>query len=113
MHSSGGYTRLSQGDRCIQTFAANIIAGDPFEMVARGKYVLSQSGSLGENCALLVDGYVEKKVRLLAVIRFHQERWASWQPGCLPGERIHSSSGYTRLRQGDRCIQTFSAKHRR
>jgi hypothetical protein len=56
-------------------FSANITADDPVEMVARGKYVLSQFGlfetprprhktggfvswPLGENCALLVVGYV-------------------------------------------------------
>merc|ERR1712038_897225 len=32
--------------------------GDPAEMIARGKYCLSQFGPLAENCAFLVDGYV-------------------------------------------------------
>merc|ERR1711972_16897 len=39
-------------------FSANITADDPAEMVARGKYALSQFGPLAENCAFLVDGYV-------------------------------------------------------
>jgi hypothetical protein len=39
-------------------FSANITADDPVEMVARGKYVLSQFGPLGEICAFLVEGYV-------------------------------------------------------
>merc|ERR1712216_221590 len=39
-------------------FSANITADDPVEMIARGKYVLSQFGPLAEYCALLVDGYV-------------------------------------------------------
>ena len=39
-------------------FSANITADDPNEMIARGKYVLSQFGPLSENCAFLVDGYV-------------------------------------------------------
>merc|ERR1712066_10329 len=39
-------------------FPANITADDPNEMIARGKYVLSQFGPLGELTALLVDGYV-------------------------------------------------------
>merc|ERR1712056_86383 len=39
-------------------FSANITADDPVVMVARGKYVLSQFGPLGENTAFLVDGYV-------------------------------------------------------
>eukprot|EP00933_Yihiella_yeosuensis_P031617 TRINITY_DN251_c0_g1_i12.p1 TRINITY_DN251_c0_g1~~TRINITY_DN251_c0_g1_i12.p1 ORF type:complete len:793 (-),score=239.88 TRINITY_DN251_c0_g1_i12:372-2675(-) len=39
-------------------FSANITADDPAEMIARGKYVMSQFGPLSENCAFLVDGYV-------------------------------------------------------
>merc|ERR1712156_705527 len=39
-------------------FSANITADDPAEMIARGKYILSQFGPLAENCAFLVDGYV-------------------------------------------------------
>ena len=39
-------------------FSANITADDPAEMIARGKYVLSQFGPLGENTAFLIDGYV-------------------------------------------------------
>merc|ERR1711988_271497 len=39
-------------------FSANITADDPAEMVARGKYCLSQFGPMAEMCALLVDGYV-------------------------------------------------------
>ena len=39
-------------------FSANITADDPNEMIARGKYCLSQFGPLSENCAFLVDGYV-------------------------------------------------------
>ena len=39
-------------------FSANITADDPAEMIARGKYIMSQFGPLAENCAFLVDGYV-------------------------------------------------------
>ena len=39
-------------------FSANITADDPEEMIARGKYIMSQFGPLSENCAFLVDGYV-------------------------------------------------------
>ena len=39
-------------------FSANITADDPGEMIARGKYILSQFGPLSENCAFLVDGCV-------------------------------------------------------
>merc|ERR1712008_625307 len=43
-------------------FSANITADDPAEMIARGKYVLSQFGPLGENTAFLVDGYASDKL---------------------------------------------------
>jgi ribulose-bisphosphate carboxylase large chain len=39
-------------------FSANITADDPNGMIARGKFVLSQFGPLGESCAFLVEGYV-------------------------------------------------------
>merc|ERR1712025_1073828 len=39
-------------------FSANITADDPVEMIARGKYVMSQFGPLAELTAFLVDGYV-------------------------------------------------------
>jgi ribulose-bisphosphate carboxylase large chain len=39
-------------------FSANITADNPAEMIARGKYCLSQIGPLGECCAFLVHGYV-------------------------------------------------------
>merc|ERR1712176_108264 len=39
-------------------FSANITADDPAEMIARGNFVLSMFGPLGENTAFLVDGYV-------------------------------------------------------
>ena len=41
---------------CIKP--ANITADDPNDMMARGKYVLSQFGALSETCTFLVDGYV-------------------------------------------------------
>ena len=39
-------------------FSANITADDPEEMIARGKYILSQFGPLSENCALLAGSYI-------------------------------------------------------
>ena len=38
---------------CSKLFSANITADDPVEMIARGKYILSQFGPLAENCALV------------------------------------------------------------
>jgi hypothetical protein len=43
MLSSGVYTRLRRGDRCIQLFSANITADDPFEMVARESFQIISS----------------------------------------------------------------------
>ena len=39
-------------------FSANITADDPFEMIARGEYVLETFGDLADHVAFLVDGYV-------------------------------------------------------
>jgi ribulose-bisphosphate carboxylase large chain len=39
-------------------FSANITADDPFEMIARGEYILETFGELAEHVAFLVDGYV-------------------------------------------------------
>jgi ribulose-bisphosphate carboxylase large chain len=39
-------------------FSANITADDPFEMIARGEYILETFGDMAENVAFLVDGYV-------------------------------------------------------
>jgi len=39
-------------------FSCNITADDPNEMIARANYAISQFGTVVENCAFLVDGYV-------------------------------------------------------
>jgi ribulose-bisphosphate carboxylase large chain len=39
-------------------FSANITADDPFEMIARGEYILETFGEYAENVAFLVDGFV-------------------------------------------------------
>lgn len=39
-------------------FSANITADDPFEMIARGEYILEQFGEFAHHVAFLVDGYV-------------------------------------------------------
>jgi ribulose-bisphosphate carboxylase large chain len=39
-------------------FSANITADDPFEMIARGEFVLETFGELADHVAFLVDGYV-------------------------------------------------------
>lgn len=39
-------------------FSANITADDPFEMIARGEFVLETFGEFADHVAFLVDGYV-------------------------------------------------------
>ena len=39
-------------------FSANITADDPFEMIARGEYILEEFGEFADHVAFLVDGYV-------------------------------------------------------
>ncbi len=39
-------------------FSANITADDPFEMIARGEYILDTFGEFASHVAFLVDGYV-------------------------------------------------------
>ena len=39
-------------------FSANITADDPFEMIARGEFILSTFGEFAPHVAFLVDGYV-------------------------------------------------------
>ena len=39
-------------------FSANITADDPFEIIARGEYVLEQFGEFANHVAFLIDGYV-------------------------------------------------------
>ncbi len=39
-------------------FSANITADDPFEIIARGEYVLEQFGENADHVAFLIDGYV-------------------------------------------------------
>merc|ERR1719330_1164547 len=64
-------------------FSANITADDPAEMIARGKYVLSQFGPLAECCALLVDGYVAGGTAVTVARRnfprqflhYHHQEW--------------------------------------
>ena len=53
-----GHEGLHQGDRRWQAVLGQHHRDDPNEMIARGKYCMSQFGPLSENCAFLVDGYV-------------------------------------------------------
>nr|ACZ28625.1 ribulose bisphosphate carboxylase [uncultured organism] len=39
-------------------FSANITADDPFEIIARGEYILEQFGEYASHVAFLIDGYV-------------------------------------------------------
>ncbi|CEL96598.1 unnamed protein product [Vitrella brassicaformis CCMP3155] len=56
-------------------FSANITADDPDEMIARGKYVLSQFDHLAEQCALLVDGFVAGPTAVATARRNFPRQW--------------------------------------
>ncbi|MBE1237744.1 ribulose-bisphosphate carboxylase [Phaeovibrio sulfidiphilus] len=50
--------RVQQKTGQAKLFSANITADDPFEIIARGEYVLNTFGVNGKHVALLVDGFV-------------------------------------------------------
>ena len=58
-------------------FSANITADDPFEMIARGEYILETFGELAEHVAFLVDGYVAGPTAITTARR------------CFPNQYLH------------------------
>ncbi|CAE8674686.1 unnamed protein product [Polarella glacialis] len=60
-------------------FSANITADDPNEMIARGKYVLSQFGPLGENCGSF--GHKDGPKPGAISCRQGEESWKEWKAG--------------------------------
>lgn len=51
-------------------FSANITADDPFEIIARGEYILEQFGEFASHVAFLVDGYVGGPTAITTARRF-------------------------------------------
>ena len=63
-------------------FSANITADDPAIMIARGKYVLSQFGPLGENTTFLVDGYVSGGTAITVARRNFPKQFLHYHRAC-------------------------------
>jgi ribulose-bisphosphate carboxylase large chain len=58
-------------------FSANITADDPFEMIARGEYILETFGENAGHIAFLVDGFVAGATAVTTARR------------CFPGQFLH------------------------
>ena len=56
-------------------FSANITADDPFEIIARGEYILETFGENADHVAFLVDGYVAGPTAVTTVRRRFPEQF--------------------------------------
>jgi len=79
-------------------FSANITADDPFEMIARGEYILETFGEHAENVAFLVDGYVGGCGMVTLARRYFPNQFLHYHRaghGAVTSEE--SNRGYTSL----------------
>jgi ribulose-bisphosphate carboxylase large chain len=79
-------------------FSANITADDPFEMIARGEYILETFGEHAENVAFLVDGYVGGPGMVTLARRYFPGQFLHYHRaghGAVTSEE--SNRGYTAL----------------
>jgi len=79
-------------------FSANITADDPFEMIARGEYILETFGEYSENVAFLVDGYVGGCGMITHARRYFPNQFLHYHRaghGAITSEE--SNRGYTAL----------------
>ncbi len=79
-------------------FSANITADDPFEMIARGEYILETFGEHAENVAFLVDGYVGGCGMVTTARRYFPNQFLHYHRaghGAVTSEE--SNRGYTAL----------------
>lgn len=79
-------------------FSANITADDPFEMIARGEYILETFGALGENVAFLVDGYAGGPTSVALARRYFPNQFLHYHRaghGAVTSEQ--TQRGYTAL----------------
>ncbi|HFC00319.1 MAG TPA: ribulose-bisphosphate carboxylase [Phaeodactylibacter sp.] len=56
-------------------FSANITADDPFEIIARGEYILEQFGEFANHVAFLIDGYVGGPAAITTARRFFPNQY--------------------------------------
>lgn len=77
-------------------FSANITADDPFEMIARGEYILEQFGEYAQQVAFLVDGYVGGPTAITTCRRrFPQQYLHYHRAGHGAVTSLSSNRGYT------------------
>ncbi len=56
-------------------FSANITADDPFEIIARGEYILEQFGEFASHVAFLIDGYVGGPTAITTARRYFPNQY--------------------------------------
>ena len=56
-------------------FSANITADDPFEIIARGEYILEQFGEFANHIAFLIDGYVGGPTAIATARRYFPNQY--------------------------------------
>ena len=56
-------------------FSANITADDPFEIIARGEYILEQFGEFAHHVAFLIDGYVGGPTAITTARRYFPKQY--------------------------------------
>lgn len=88
--------RAQQATGEPKLFSANITADDPWEIVARGEFVLSAFGEHADHVALLVDGYVAGPTAVTTLRRRFPDNFLHYHRaghGAVTSPR--SSRGYT------------------
>ncbi len=95
-------------------FSANITADDPFEIIARGEYVLEQFGENASHVAFLIDGYVGGPTAITTARRYFPNQFLHYHraghgavtsPSALRGYSAFVLSKMSRL-QGASGIHT-------
>ncbi len=56
-------------------FSANITADDPFEIIARGEYILEEFGEFASHVAFLIDGYVGGPTAITTARRYFPNQY--------------------------------------
>lgn len=56
-------------------FSANITADDPFEIIARGEYILEEFGEFAHHVAFLIDGYVGGPTAITTARRYFPNQY--------------------------------------
>jgi ribulose-bisphosphate carboxylase large chain len=69
-------------------FSANITADDPFEMIARGEYILETFAELSDHVAFLVDGYVAGPTAITTARRRFPNQDLHCHRAGWPGSRV-------------------------